>query len=70
MNKKIMETQLERLSERLRILILQNARFESDYDQSFLEEIILISQQMLQLKSKLQHSGKTAFVFNDDIVVH
>lgn len=54
MNKHILEQHLERLSERLRILILQNARYESDYDLFFLKELYNLSHHMLLLKKQLQ----------------
>ncbi|HID39763.1 MAG TPA: hypothetical protein EYP36_09660 [Calditrichaeota bacterium] len=54
MNKHILEQHLERLSERLRILILQNARYESDYDLVFLKELYNLSHHMLLLKKQLQ----------------
>ena len=54
-----MEKQLERLSERLRILILQNVHYKSDYDSRFLEEVHSVSGEMLRLKKQLQKAGQT-----------
>jgi len=58
MNKNISELQLERLSERFRILILQNSRYESDYDSFFLREINRLSHQMLLIKDYLQRGER------------
>ena len=70
MNKNILEQQLERLSDRLRILILQNSRYESDYDIPFLQEINHLSHKMLLLKAHLQKNKQVQAIpvkISDDI---
>lgn len=50
MNSKILEQRMEDLNERLRILILQNARESTFYDEGFLREIRDLADQMLCMK--------------------
>lgn len=50
MNTQILREKTERLNQRLRILILQNAGEGSVYDDHFLFEVHLISEQLMQLK--------------------
>lgn len=50
MNTQILREKTEKLNQRLRILILQNAREGSVYDNHFLFEVRQISEQLLQLR--------------------
>ena len=51
-NNNITRDKLSELNTRLRIMILQNARVEEEYDDLFLLEVNHITQQILDLKKE------------------
>ena len=57
MNSQILEKRMDRLNERLRILILQNARENSFYDEGFLKELRELADQILKVKTVLGGLG-------------
>ena len=54
MDLKILQKQLDELNHRLRIIILQNACQENDYDEDFLSELNQVTRQILGLKRILK----------------
>jgi len=53
----ILEERMERLHQRLRILILQNAREETEYEVSFLQEVRQLADEILHLKNRFHALG-------------
>ena len=53
MTTQILEEKMETLNNRLRILILQNAREISGYDEVFLREMRRLADQILNLQNEL-----------------
>ncbi len=62
MEKQILQEKINMLNQRLRILILQNAREGSVYDDKFLIEIYHVSAQVLALKQQLGQWRQTRVV--------
>jgi len=60
MNIEILQRKKEMLKQRLRILILQNAREGSVYDDRFLLELHQISEQLLLLRQRTAARERTA----------
>lgn len=50
----ILEERMEGLHQRLRVLILQNAREETEYDERFLKEVRQLADEILKLKTRFQ----------------
>ena len=59
---KILEEQLKRLNNKMRILVLQYAREEDDFDPVFLQTINHLSYQILHLKDRIKNYGIDEYV--------
>ncbi len=55
----ILEERMEGLHQRLRVLILQNAREETEYDVRFLQEVRQLADEILRLKTRFQTVSAT-----------
>jgi hypothetical protein len=62
MTSKILEEQLKRLNNKMRILVLKYAREEEDFDATFLQQINHLSYQILHLKTKINNHGIDEYV--------
>jgi len=62
MTNKILEEQLKRLNNKMRILVLRYAREEDDFDPAFLQQVNHLSYQILNLKDKIKNYGIDEYV--------
>jgi len=70
MNSQLLERRISQLNERLRILLLQNAREEALYDDRFLRELRQLAEQILNLKQLFNERNSFAVrTFRGQIVV-
>ncbi len=59
MQPQTLQHRIDQLNQRIRVLILQNAHEEEDYDERFLCEIKQLADEVLRLKERVRKFNRT-----------